>query len=174
MYFSDVKAGQTFYYSVNFTPSGQGGGFSIPGIFTGSGFSDWSGLAQRIASAVGGAGASASVVGAGEGNITLNVTSSMDRASMDDLRGNIDSIVGSQSEIGGILGSMIRLVSSAAPDGSGGTPTLIPGVTGPANAPGPFSSGGNPVAGVASSLGLSQQQLLLIAGGLVLFLFLKK
>ena len=170
MYFGDVKAGQVFYYSVNYTPN-PGGGFSIPGLYTGS-FSDWSGLAQRVASAAGGASASASVIGSGEGNITLSVTSGMDRASMDDLRGNLDGIVAQQPEVSGVIGSVIRLVSSpSAPAGGsapgsgagvGPLPSLIP----PAIAV--------PLAPLAQTFGLSSQQLLLIAGGLALFLFLKK
>ena len=168
MYFGDVKAGQTFYYSVNYTPN-PGGGFSIPGIFTGS-FSDWSGLAQRVASAAGSANARASVIGSGEGNITLNVTSTLDRASMDDLRGNLDSIVASQPEVSAVIGSVIRLVSSPSPSpgqtggstGTGPLPALIP----------PAISGA--VAPIAQSFGLSSQQLLLIVGGLALFMFLKR
>lgn len=111
MYFGDVKTGQRFYYSVNFTAK-EGSGFSIPGLWSGS-FSDWSGLAQRVANAAGAAQAQASVVGAGEGNITLNVTSTMDRASMDDLRGNLDGIVASQPEVAAVTGSVIRLTSAA-------------------------------------------------------------
>lgn len=130
MYFGDVKTGQRFYYSVNFTAK-EGSGFSIPGIWSGS-FSDWSGLAQRVASAAGAAQAQASVVGAGEGNITLNVTSTMDRASMDDLRGNLDGIVAAQPEVAAVTGSVIRLTSAALnPPGTPGanpfgeiTPTM--------------------------------------------------
>lgn len=175
MYFGDVKAGQTFYYSVNFTPN-PGGGFSIPGLWSGTSFSDWSGLAQRVAAAAGSASAMASVIGSGEGNITLSVTSTMDRASMDDLRGNLDGIVASQPEVAGVTGSVIRLVSSPSspgpsggsvvPSGGGGGGGSIPSLIPPALS--------NTVAPIASTFGLSPQQLLLIGGGLLLFMFLKK
>ena len=170
MYFGDVKTGQTFYYSVNYTPN-PGGGFSIPGIFTGS-FSDWSGLAQRVASAAGSANARASVIGSGEGNITLNVTSTLDRASMDDLRGNLDGIVASQPEVNAVIGSVIRLVSSPSSPGPGAG-------SGSSTGPGPLPSLIPPavsgaVAPIAQTFGLSSQQLLLIVGGLALFMFLKR
>ena len=169
MYLGDVKAGQTFYYSVNFTPNtGSGGLLQLIGSGGWGSSPDWNAVAQRVANAAGSAAATASVIGAGEGNITLNVISAMDRASMDDLSGNLDSIVAQQPEVSAILGrGMIRLISSPSTAGGGG------GASGIVNTIIPPALTA-PIAPIASSLGLSSQQLILIVAGLALFMFLKK
>jgi len=119
MYFGDiVKAGQVFYYSVNveFKPDG-----SLPDDpWLGS--RDYNAIAQRVC-AQASAFSSCRVVGAGDTNVTLSVTSTMDRQSADDIRGNLDVIVASMPEVQALHGSMIRLTDA----GTVGQPGTQPG-----------------------------------------------
>jgi len=125
MYFGDVKAGQVFNYSVNPIPGGgtnadvqwwEGVVNPLLPLIHGATQVDWNAVAQRIASSFNstsyGRASVVNVAPDGTG-MTFSVTSSMDRGSMDDLRGNLDSIVSSQPEISGIAGSMIRLTNPA-------------------------------------------------------------
>jgi hypothetical protein len=102
----DVKAGQTFYYSANI--EGRPDLQPVLGI----GGVDWNAVAGRVANGLS-SFASGRVVGSGDSNITLAVTSLMDRASQDDLKGNIDATVASQPEINRLLASMIRLTDAS-------------------------------------------------------------
>lgn len=102
MLYDVVKKGQNFYYSVNVE-------FEYDTSLFGS--RDYNAIAQRVALAASAFG-SARVVGAGDTNITLSITSNMDRASEQDIKGNLDAIVASQPEVNALHGSMIRLTDA--------------------------------------------------------------
>lgn len=124
MYFGDyVKAGQNFYYSVNVEYKPDGSLPNDPWFSS----RDYNLIASQVASAAS-SFADVRVVGAGDTNITLSVTSRMDRASEQDIKGNLDAIVASQPEVAALHGSMIRLTDAGSASSSGSTQQ--PGQTG--------------------------------------------
>ncbi len=101
-----VKAGQRFRYAVNIEPKG---GFASSDWFG----ANWEEVAKRVASATGAFARSTAVAPYSDMNILLDLTSTMDRASEQDIKGNIDAIVASQPEVGSVRGSQINPVAGS-------------------------------------------------------------
>jgi hypothetical protein len=105
-----VKAGDRLRYSVNIEPKG---GFASSDWFG----ANWNDVAYRIANATGPLIVAHTMPPSSDSNILLDVTSNSDRASEQDIKGDIDSVVAAQPEISRILVSTINPVR-----GSIGTP----------------------------------------------------
>lgn len=112
-----IKAGQLFYYDA---------------VIEGQAWvTDWRAVANAALAAT--AGISGRIVGADATNISLAVTSLMDRDRQRDLESDLTTALAAQPEVVRVVTSMLRQTSATAP-----------------NSPGPPSS--NPFAGIPTSM----------------------
>lgn len=105
-----VKAGQMFYYDANIEGTEQGFWDSVNPFSSGQ--RAWNDVAKATIQSIGSV-ATGNVTGASNSNIALAVTSLIDRASQDDLRGDLDNALRAQPEVLNLRASMLRLVAGS-------------------------------------------------------------
>jgi hypothetical protein len=99
-----VKAGQTFYYDA---------------VIEGQDWvSDWKAVATATLNSTAGI-SSGRVVGADRNNISLGVTSTMDRARQNDLESDLTTALAAQPGVTRVIQSMLRRTSADAPNSPG-------------------------------------------------------